>query len=399
MRKVNLENGIFCLPNGNWKVDKKYQNVRISFQRKSKQELIRDLKLKIKEIDNDIASEIIFSKKDEIITFDKLFDLYGKSRQWIPYTYHKQRLRFEKYFQEFINMPVKEITNNKIIQWTASIHELRNKGQFQDHYANKLLRIMKGMLTIAKTECYCSNKISLLNITYCKNSSGSMRSEKLENNYLTEQELNEMCEATLKLGEVEGSRINKEFFCFILKFLYYSGCRINEARAIKVKDITKTTERSVDGSKKNVFYILIQRQMEDNTNVLKNQLKCAGDSDRRMYIKKDVFEMFERYIKKFKLKDDDYLFDYFKNGMPLTRKTIADAINNILKTIKKNKYVDDSFPKYLTPHGLRYSNTLYLKKIGVSVEQAAKMQGHTVSVMLNFYSRVDKNEISNIFGF
>lgn len=224
-----------------------------------------------------------------------------------------------------------------------------------------------------------------------------MRSEKLENNYITDRELSQILTGLQKIDFIRGTRIDGEFFSFVINVLYYTGCRINEARAIQIKDIVKSIERRKNGNK-NIYYITITKQMEDNRNNVRFHLKSDLDEGRRVYIKKEVYDYILAFCNARGFKDETYIFDYFRNGMPLTRKTISKAMKNCLRMLHEKGLVEDSFPMYLSPHGFRNSNTLYLKELGVSIEMAAKMQGHNVSTMLDIYSRIDKNEIGEIFG-
>lgn len=391
------EKGIKQLEDGTWKCDKVYKGVRISFKRKTKSDVATELKSRIKEIDEDFANAIIRRKKEDEMTFDKLFNIYGQSRQWIPYTYGKNRARFEKYFKEFKDLPLKKITNESLMNWVSKMHEFREAKIISSDYANRIMRIMKGMLAIAKDEGYCSRTISLMNIRLCKTPSSFMRTEKLESNYLTFSEFETLTKSIMILDAIDRTSIDKSFYVFVITILYYSGCRINEARAIQVKDITKSIERRKNGPTP-VYYISITKQMEDNTSIIRKHLKSDADTGRRIYIKKEIYDYIVDFCNKMEYTEDNYIFDYYKNGFSLTRKTIGRAILNILKKMHKMNLVDDSYPTHLTPHGFRNSNTLYLKELGVSIEMAAKMQGHNVSTMLDIYSRIDKNEIGEIFG-
>lgn len=394
---TKIEKGVKQLENGSWMCDKVYKGVRISFKRKTKTEAVTELKSRIKGIDEDFANEIIQRKNKEEMTFDKLFELYGKSRQWISCTYIKSRARFEKYFKEFKDLPLKKITNESLMNWVSKIYQVRDSRTISSDYANRIMGIMKGMLLIAKDEGYCSKMIQVGNIVFYKTPPSMMRSEKLENNYLLYDEFKTLIKKLPEIPKIDNTGIDNSFYVFVISVLYYTGCRINEARAIQVKDINKSIERR-NTSIIPIYYISVTKQMEDNTSIQKNYLKGGIASGRRVYIKKEVYDYIVDYCKRAKYNEDSYIFDYFNNGMPITRKTISRNLISILKKMHELNLVDDSFPTYISPHGFRYSNTLYLKKLGVSIEMAAKMQGHNVSTMLDIYSRIDKNEIGDIFG-
>lgn len=244
-RSINMkknEKGVKQLQDGCWKCEV-CKGTRISFKRRTKLELMRDLKVRIEKIDEEVANDVVQRKSEAIITFDKLFEIYGKSRQWIPYTFGKQQGKFQIYFEEFQNKLVKDVTNEEIIEWVKKIHSYKYEKKFQSDYANRILNIMKGMLIIAKEEGYCSRRINTTNIVLCKKPSSAMRTEKLESNYLTFSEFETLTKSIPLTDKINSGKISKEFLVFVITVLYYTGCRINEARAIQVKDIMKSFER------------------------------------------------------------------------------------------------------------------------------------------------------------
>lgn len=71
--------------------------------------------------------------------------------------------------------------------------------------------------------------------------------------YAKKQQLNKLfyflCDEN-ELNTIECINMDEKEFVFILKFLYYSGCRINEARAVQVSNFITAVDKT---SRKNLF--------------------------------------------------------------------------------------------------------------------------------------------------
>ncbi len=382
--------GIFKLKNGNWKCDKIYNGVRITKICSTKNEILTFLKQKILEIDN-MKNEKLdsFSK---VPTLQEIFDLYKISHNWSLNTIKKGNGYFNTYFDDFKDKPVSYINNNILLNWITSINNLVNTGKIKIEYANKILRLMKNLLKIAFQNGFISHKINIDLINLYKNTNSI--SEKIENNYLNYDEFILFCNELLKLNYRECITMDKREFVFVLKFLYYTGTRINEARAVQVKDLITSIDKK---TKNNIYYVLINKQLDEDKNEIKYILKNGDTIGRKVYIESKVYNDLTNDLNYFNLKNDDFIFDFSHENRPYNRRSISYNMKQFIAYLKNAKRLPSSFPDYLSPHGFRRSNTLYLKQLGVSVELAAKMQGHSVSVMLNTYSRVDKNEVTSIF--
>lgn len=62
--------------------------------------------------------------------------------------------------------------------------------------------------------------------------------------------------------------------------------------------------------------------MEDNKNFLRKLLKTNADSGRRIYIMKYVYDYIMEFCETMGYGKDDYIFDNYKNGFPITRKNL-----------------------------------------------------------------------------
>lgn len=146
-----------------------------------------------------------------------------------------------------------------------------------------------------------------------------------------------------------------------------------------------------------MHYVKIYGQIGDD-NLVDNTLKCNNPS-REVRILKDVYDDLIAFLDKYNYSDDTLIFDFEKKGVPFRRQTISELIRREIRICKEQNLLPEDFIEFLSPHGFRYSNTIYLKnELNVPLELAAQNQGHTVSVMLDIYSRIDRDEDLAIFG-
>lgn len=380
----------FRKKNGVWYIDKIYKKQRIQLQGKNKAELELKVRERMRQIDVILEEGIILTSKK--CDFDTLFMEYSKECGWSAYTHKKQYQRYIKYFDEFRNSNIANIKDSDIKNWYVWILEQ----PFQKHYANKLFRIMKGCIRIAYVSGFLNRKIDLSYID-----SKSVRKESKKNplsdgNYITKKDLNLICDKVDLIPNNRGSRINKNDFKFIIKFLFYTGCRINEARAIKIKNIYWNEEENNNGEILEICKIKLDKQLEDNS-ILEKPLKCG--KHREIYILKEFHEDLKCYVNNKGLTYNDYLFDISKEGFPLSRKKIHDSINNNLKALKEFGLVDNNFISQLSPHGFRYSNRLYFEQCGIGDDISARNRGHSQLVMKDIYSRIDKDFINSFYTY
>lgn len=324
------------------------------------------------------------------ITFEEAFYKSVKSRDWQEVTFKKNVILFNLYFKEFKPRRLAEVTLEELLDWKKKVVRRVVIGEIKPNQANRAIRIMKWLIDYGNYLEIFEAKIKVEDMAFIKEPKEV--SERLENNYLTLEELTIFLNEVMKLPTENFRTIPQDFFCFMCSFLYYTGLRINEARGVRLSDFKEDRR----GGNKNV-YIHVSRQMEDGRYQTKEILK-NGNGSRKVFLKQENYNYFRSVFEKYDLKMNNYVFDCYKNDRPITRKVFSDMITRMIKLLKKNAKLPEGFPDVLTPHGFRYSNTLYLKKLGLSVENIAKMQGHTVAVMLNIYTRSDKHELENIFG-
>ncbi len=381
-----------------WRVKKTYRGVNISFRRKIKEEAKFELKRRLKEIDDKIKLDICLDKKVQKKTLKDVFEEYSKEKgsRWKYNTRNFNCRLFQNHFTSFLNIPIGNITDAIISDWIKSIKKIN---QFKDgrelsNLPYRVASLLKCLLKLAIRKKYCSPMLDLSFV----NDIPKIKtvSEKTEKNYVNYPDFQLLCNALEKLPQSMKAQKNENML-FLIKFLYYTGLRIGEARAVKKGDIVKELIKTANGTKY-IYYVNIYKQFGDNNYILDNTLKC-NNPKRKVRLVSEVYQDFMNYLNSHNFEDKDYIFDFKKTNKPLYRSVISDNLDRIIKYSKKLKLLPETFVDNLSPQGFRYSNTIYLKKIlKVPLEIAAENQGHTVTVMLNIYTRIDREEEYDIFS-
>lgn len=389
---MNLKEKIFKKNDKELWCDFYYLNTRIRIKtQKGEDYLVKKIKQRIKEIE--LLTKYPNLKLDK--NLEEYFYEFLNSKDVKDSTKRKYPGIIRMYFQEFKDLKLVDFKNSFVTEWYEKIFDLTRTKKMTYKRGNEMLGFMRGFISYLKHKNYLINDIDTEILQ--KYNGKDPKSIKTENNYITHKELlilNEQISLIDNAVYQKMSKFNKEqdYLIFLINFLYYTGMRINEAIAIQRKDII-ADERN----HKTNYYVLVYKQIEDNRYKIKYFLK-NNDIERKVYIKKENYLFFSNILDKYDYKNDDYIFDFYQSGTPSTRKNFVHLLNKTLRHLREENKLPATFPRVLTPHGFRYSNTLYLQEIGLSVQNAAKMQGHTVSVMLNIYSRFNKEEINNIFG-
>ena len=382
-----------------WRVRKKYKGVDISFTRPTKNEALEEMKRRIKAIDDKLSLNISLDKQVVKITVSNVFIEYFEKQdsRWKANTREYNEKLFKNHFAIVKDILISNLTDYDISKWVTSIKRV-NEGKDGRELSNipyRAAALFKQVLQYAISRKYCS---PLLDLTFV-NSFNKVNnvSKKTEENYINYSEFKLLCNAIKKITQNNKAQNNLDVL-FLIEFLYYTGTRISEARAVQVKDITYKDINTATGIKRR-YYVDIYKQFGDNNyvldNTLKNQTPC-----RKVLIKAEVYNKFIEHIERNGFTKDNYIFDFKKEEKPLYRTVISNNIKRVINESKVSGLLPESFVDELSPHGFRYSNTIYLKNIlKVTVEMAAKNQGHTVTVMQNTYARIDKDEANDIFAY
>lgn len=375
--------GITKNKNGRFRVDKVYKGIRISTNVTSEKEAIDFIKAKMFEIDKGQ------DEKERTKNFNNL-DFYYKQvvnlKNYAPSTKAKNDGRYYNYIKPHFNKDVTEITNDDLAYFYEHIKKDVQIKKYEAVQANKILYIVRCMVDLINARL--NTNLSMKFFTNFKQIKG--RTEKLENNFIEYPDFVLLREKILEQPKLKGTTLSPEEFTFVCDILYFTGCRYAEARALTKSDFV------IKEGKYTLYGVNITKQYDETINKIVDYTKTK--ENRFVYLAEDIFYSLIERIKNFDLKDE-YIFSFKALSSTYTRKSFGETINKILNDFHSKKILPDNFVKYLSPHGLRFSNGLYLRDIlHLSDELSAKNQGHTLSVHLDVYSRVSRLEIEDKFG-
>jgi integrase len=389
------------LPSGSYYGEILYKKKRISSTQASIGAVRMDLKKKVSEFDeSQFISEVISKNtKGYMMTFDELFDKFIKSKLYNCEKENAERVRYKMYIKDtFGHIFLRNLYLSPILEWYKKIVDLTRQSDGKSLSVVTVNRVIRLFLW---TIDYGVNKglivrrnLDIENVKLLKITKGDKIKHNKGDDFITLDELNMLCAGIDSLGVFPfvTSKIKSSYLKFLIRFLYFTGMRINEARAITVGDFRTFTYSTSDKNKIiKTASILVNKQLEDNTANVKPFTK--NNENRLVDLDYEVYEEFMYFIDKEKLCEKDYIFDYFKTGIPLTRKSFTNCLQKTIKILKEKKLLPEYFPSDFSPHCFRYSSVYYLYKIkGMSVEYTAKMMGHSVSVAMEYYTRIDRKE-------
>jgi len=164
----------------------------------------------------------------------------------------------------------------------------------------------------------------------------------------------------------------------LLYFLFYTGCRIGEARAV--------TESDIDFDSMTVR--INKRIYAGKLNTTKN------DSDLRIPLHRSLLPIIQRQVelrKKYLSTDCESLFISSHSGGPLSRAYIANRIKLIaLNALGSSEGV--------SAHSFRKALASALVSANIPVDEAASMLRNTPSVLLKHYNQADTGQFRDTFN-
>lgn len=380
-KKDNLPAGIYYR-NGKYVIDKWRGSLRRCQSCYTLQEAKRCLKVFIEE-----HKEIKFKIKHgldltevapETKTFDELIDYFFSTLNLKMREKEKRTFKTHFYIDNFRNVDSLQITNENIDFMLKRLINDCNQGLFQRKLANRFIGRMGEFLDFGKEHGFLNKKIvtNLKNYFYKtveKNTTKSSKNTLTAKNALFLINTFENYTKDIKTDALEKSDI-----LFILKFYFYLGVRLNEGRALRKKDL-KNDEIG--------YYFFINKQMKDNSQEIESLTKTG--EIREVRFSKIFYD--ELMIKLETKNDDDFVLGNKKNFVP-TRNNMKNAINKILKVLKNEKLIPNSFPE-ISLKMFRDANNDYLKNLGINDAINASNQGHTVATKRKSY---DINDLDNI---
>lgn len=172
----------------------------------------------------------------------------------------------------------------------------------------------------------------------------------------------------------------------LFNFLFFTGCRISEALAIRIEDVD--FENSTIYIKKNMTRFIDQnhRHIETTTKTKKSMRKIYIDSK----LRSELHELIEYYKQKYKnLSTENFLFGYNK---VLSTTTIER---------RKNKYCKSANVKQIKIHEFRHSHACLLFMNNVPIDEISYRLGHsniemTMRVYLKYLPKKESSVIATL---
>lgn len=354
------------------------------------------IELKMAKIDNGTL-ELNTKNHCKLTIYDLYFE-YEKFMEprWKANTKEGNRSIFRNHFRTMYDVSLAKITDEILCDWALRLNKM-NTGRNTFDMSNipaKCSRLMRRMLELAIRKQHIKKPLDFRFMMMIKGKSKNYVSERTQNNYLTFKELDIITKAVPEMPELRQGA-TKEDMLFIMRFLYFTGLRISEARAITKGDIKKKYSRM---GKKTFYVVMVDKQYDEESKTIISNLKCNTPS-REIYVYKETYEEFMAYFKKKGYDDDRLVLDVEDRGEALHRKTLTKKIKRFLCKMQELELIPEYFNTDITPQGFRRSNTVYHKNVmKLDVIEAARMEGHSPAVMQNIYDRIDREELMNKLG-
>ena len=107
--------------------------------------------------------------------------------------------------------------------------------------------------------------------------------------------------------------------------------------------------------------------------------------------------VFLNFFEKKQIPDDWFILGLGVKKMPMARHEFPRALNHrVIPYLKEHGYLEKAFPGTISNHSFRRANYFFLKSLGLSFEQIAKLQGHSIEIMFKDYVKPSLSDISKI---
>ena len=394
MKKNKKEKYIIITEKGTYRVRFTLYGYKVDKTFKSKKDANDFKSSKIRLIERMKQEGILFEKHD--ITFKEAFsemlensiDNSGNEIKRTNYfqfkdeTINNYKKTFKNHLLQLENIMLKDLNVAKINQVINIIPNTINGKQSNVQYRTRI--VISKVIQYAEDNNYIFRFPKNYAMTVKKY--GRKNEFSNRDNYIKESTLNIIIKNLCNLSFEHKKVITNEDIKFIFVLFFYSGIRCGEARGLKVKDFSII---------KNQATINIERQMIDGTQ--KIDLLKGNHNARKVYLKQKIYDYFIGYFKFKGYKDDDFVFDFLKNGEIISRQKISRAMKKVVKSLKELGLLDNEVYDEISPQVLRISNTHYLETIGASEKLSAAIQGHSIATQQKYYEVVS-DDIGEVFG-
>lgn len=280
-------------------------------------------------------------------TFGVMMEEYLKSRTSAnEETIREKRHMLETYAADFMELPLNQIKPKDVLKWRNALAEKK----LATRTKNKLISFVRSVSTFGY-KYYDTPDFAKI----------------LEPFRATAADKKEMQTWTIEEFNLFASYIQNYTIRAYFTFLFYTGCRRSEGKAVLKSDIK-------DG------WVTIDKTLKNNKQGMKPP-KTAS-SVRKIKLDKYTLEM----LKPLLTKDGDYLFGDYE---PLGISTIQRAFDKAITAANA-----DGHPlKKIRIHDLRHSHATILINNGVNIVAVSKRLGHSdINMTLKVYTHLlEKN--------
>lgn len=267
-------------------------------------------------------------------------------------TYYGVEKTTKKYiYKYFYNFKLHDIKIRNLQEWKNNLI----KNNLSISRTNLIISYLKEILTYSNVYYDFDSKIT--NYLVKIRDDSPIKTDTLKDNYWTYDEYNQF------ITNVEDS-----YYSLIFKFLYYTGVRLGELRALNWNDIdfTKKTLSITKSMSKDSFQvgsIIVSPKT-------KNSIRTLDLSDNLI---SELLEYKKEQQKIYGFNNNWYVFGGFQYlGITTLRN-------------KLNKYIKIANVKKITIHGFRHSHVSLLIDIGCDFKDVAERIGDTIKMVQETY--------------
>lgn len=293
-------------------------------------------------------------KVDLNINFKKVCD------EWLNYkkdkikitTYYGVEKATKKYiYKYFCNFKLHDIKIHSLQEWKSILI----KSNLSVSRINSIITFLKEILTYSNI--YYNFDIKVANYLVKIRDDSPIKNDTSKENYWTYDEYNQFI-----------VNVDDSYYSLIFKFLYYTGVRLGELRALNWNDIdfTKKTLSITKSMSKESF----QKGSIIVSPKTKNSIRTLDLSDNLI---NELLERKKEQQKIYGFNDNWYIFGGFQY---LAITTLRN---------KLDKYIKIANVKRITIHGFRHSHVSLLVDIGCDFKDVAERIGDTVKMVQETY--------------
>ena len=293
-------------------------------------------------------------KVDLNINFKKVCD------EWLNYkkdkikitTYYGVEKATQKYiYKYFCNFKLHDIKIHSLQEWKSILI----KSNLSVSRTNSIITFLKEILTYSNI--YYNFDIKVANYLVKIRDDSPIKNDTSKENYWTYNEYNQFI-----------VNVDDSYYSLIFKFLYYTGVRLGELRALNWNDIdfTKKTLSITKSMSKESF----QKGSIIVSPKTKNSIRTLDLSDNLI---NELLEHKKEQQKIYGFNDNWYIFGGFQY---LAITTLRN---------KLDKYIKIANVKRITIHGFRHSHVSLLVDIGCDFKDVAERIGDTVKMVQETY--------------